>query len=541
MLSDKRQAVFWWWAALTFILVVFWAIVGSSYDRLVFFNTLTLGICAALIAIPGGGILANAASRKSWLGRITFVLTFAFALIPVVFQVSCWDSAFGKLGWLTATFTGTNQPIVSAWCATIWIHAATLAPQVAILFLVVILSGSRVHEEQALVDTSPGQVFWNVSLRRFLPVIGAAMVWSIISCSKEIAVTDIYQIGTIAEQVYLGFSLGQFRSLLGTGPATELAADNTLSLGLQVTTIAWLIISAAMLFSSMLRERVQFSEEFIPIANKPPQPLWGKIATTLTLLVLYGLPTWNLLARASFQVVRIDGQPTAVHSTNNFFFAIRRAVVDYSPQTHWSLIVSACCLAITLVLAILLVWLAKQNRYSKVGVLILVAACFALPGPVIGTGLLKLYTLIDSSWIEFLFNRTVAPVVFADVIVCLPITVLLLWFVLASTPSDAQDHLETEGASSWSVYWQLGVVSNVLPILGISILCFVLAYGDLSASQMVLPPGVETVSRLTLGLMHAGVNEMTAALSIVNISVILVVSLLGWKLISLKWRNRKQQ
>lgn len=540
MLSDKRNAVFWCWWAFTALLIIFWAIAGSSYDRLVFFNTLCLGVLSAAISIPFAAVLANAASRKTLLGRLTLVLTLAFAMVPIVFQVSCWDAAFGKLGWLTAKFTGTNQPIVSAWFATIWIHAVALAPQIAVLFLVAILGGRRTHEEQALMDTTPSQVFWKVSLPRFFPVMGVALIWSIISCSKEIAVTDIYQIGTVAEQVYLGFSLGQFRSLLGTGPATDLAADNTLSLGLQLSTIAWLVLSAITVFLSLLRTQTN-STDFIPTTKQQAQNGVGKLITTLALLVLFGLPAWNLIARASFQVVRVNGQPTGLHSMDNFFFAIRRAVFDYSPQTYWSLIVGACCLVITLILSILFVGLAKQRRYARLLVLGSVAICFALPGPVIGTGLLKIYTWIDSSWIEFLYNRTVAPVIFADVIVCLPITILLLWFVTASSPSDAREHLSMEGAGEWRVFWQLGVVANWVPIVGISILCFIQAYGDLSASQMVLPPGVETVPRLTLGLMHAGVNEMTAALSIVNISVILLVSLVGWKLVSLKWRNRKQQ
>lgn len=528
------------WIAITVLLIIFWAIAGSPYDCLVFFNTLSLGFLSALISIPFAGLLANAASRKTWLGRISLLLTLAFALVPIVFQVSCWDSAFGKLGWLTATFTGTNQPMVSAWVATIWIHAAALAPQIAILFLVVILGGRRVHEEQALIDTTPGQVFLNVTLRRYLPVIGVAVVWSIISCSKEIAVTDIYQIGTVAEQVYLGFSLGQFRSLLGTGPATELAADNTLSLGLQVSTIAWLVCSAFMLFSSLLKEQSNASD-FIPIVKQQPQRILGKLSTISALLILFGLPAWNLGARASFQVVRIDGKPTGAHSLDNFFFALRRAVFDYAPQTSWSVIIAVCCAIITLILAIVLVWVARKSRIAKLILLVPIAVCFALPGPVIGTGLLKFYSWIDSSTVEYLFNRTVAPVIFADIIVSLPVTVLLLWLVVASSPADAQDHVKTEGASSWKIFWQFGIIANWMPILGIAILCFVLAYGDLSASQMVLPPGVETVPRLTLGLMHAGVNEMTAALSIVNISAILLVSLSGWKLISLKWRNRKQQ
>ncbi len=540
MPSHRRKPIIWIWLGLTLLLLGFWALWGSSYDRLVLINTFTLGILAAVVSIPCGVLLANAGARSTVLGRTTLLLTLAFALVPIVFQVSCWDAAFGKLGWVTASFTGANQPIVSAWFATIWIHAVSLAPQIAILYLVMILGGPKVHEEQALLDSTPWQVLWNVTYPRYLPVTAAALGWSIICCSREIAVTDIYQIGTVAEQVYLGFSLGQFSTLLGTGTATQLASDNSLSLGLQVSTIAWLVLSAVLVFSALI-PRDRHSESFLPVRTKTPQRIAGKIATLLTLLLLFGVPVWNLIARASFQVTRIDGRPVGGHSLDSISHSLRRAVTDYSPQTYWSLLIAVFCVAITLAVGVLFAWLAKQNRGVRFFLLVFISICFALPGPVIGTGLLKIYTQIDTKWIEFLFNRTIAPTVLAAVIVCLPITVVLLWFIFSSTPEDLEEHLHLEGGGHWKAFWQLGINANLKPITGVAILCFILAYGDLSATQMVLPPGVETVPRLTLGLMHSGVNNMTAALSIVNISTILLVSLAGWWLISLKWRKRRQQ
>jgi ABC-type spermidine/putrescine transport system permease subunit II len=44
---------------------------------------------------------------------------------------------------------------------------------------------------------------------------------------------------------------------------------------------------------------------------------------------------------------------------------------------------------------------------------------------------------------------------------------------------------------------------------------------------------MDTVPRLMLGLLHAGVDEMTAALTIVTVGIILLISIAGWGLIRL--------
>lgn len=539
-MADAPKRVFSYsWMLCSGALFVYWLAYGTSYDRLVMVNTVTLGLLSALVSIPLGAILANSCARQTRLGKLTRLFVVAFALIPIVFQVSCWDAAFGRLGWITAKLSGTNQPIVSGWIASIWIHAVALAPQLALIFLVSRFLGTRVQDEQALLDSRRWQVFLYVTLPRQLPVLGAAVCWSIISCSREIAVTDIYQVGTLAEQVYLGFSLGQFDSVLGIGPARVLAEGNSLSIPLQILTIIWLVFSACIVFSRLVQFKSE-SENTLPFRATRSVRATETILTATTLLVLFGIPVWNLLARASFHVSRIEGKPIGGHSLEQFQISIRRAFFEYLPQTYWSFLIAGGCLLATMTLAVILAGLASQGSKRRALIVFTMSACFALPGPVIGTLLLKIYNGSELPWVHFLFNRTLFPAIAADILVCLPIAFLLIWFVIALTPSDSKEHMRTEGAGGWQTFWQMDLKPNRLPLLGVAVLCFVVAYGDLSSTQMVLPPGVETVPRLTLGLMHAGVNKMTAALTIVNVGTLLVVSAGAWWLVCLKWRTLKQ-
>ena len=138
----------------------------------------------------------------------------------------------------------------------------------------------------------------------------------------------------------------------------------------------------------------------------------------------------------------------------------------------------------------------------------------------------------------WLYDQTIFAPVLANVIFCFPIGALLCWFVLRNTATDAQENASLEGASSISNLIRLGVFANAYAFLGIWILTFAYCFGELSASQMVLPPGIDTIPRVTLGLLHSGVDEMTAALTIVTVFFLFVVSGIGCSAI---WLNNRRQ
>ena len=102
---------------------------------------------------------------------------------------------------------------------------------------------------------------------------------------------------------------------------------------------------------------------------------------------------------------------------------------------------------------------------------------------------------------------------------------------------DSQENAQLEGASTLSRLMSLGIASNHWAFLGIWLITFAACFGELSASQMVLPPGIDTVPRLTLGLLHSGVDEMTAALTIVTVAFLFLISGLGCAAI---WLNNRR-
>ena len=206
-LAPNQKLVFAVWSLVSVALLAVLVLFLSPEDRNIAWRTVTLGAMTSLIAIPIGILLAWVANGRGFIAAMVRMFCVVGVLLPVFAHVTAWDAAFGKLGLLTNTFGDVLKPIVSRWPAAVWIHSMVAAPQVAVLFLVAMRSGSEAWEDAIRLEVGSAAANIRILLWRFLPVAVAAALWTIICCAREIAVTDIYQIGTLSEQVYLGLSL----------------------------------------------------------------------------------------------------------------------------------------------------------------------------------------------------------------------------------------------------------------------------------------------------------------------------------------------
>ncbi len=397
--TDSKTRIIWIvaWGAFSVALayVIFSRSVGA--DRTVAVNTVCLGLCSALVAIPLGALAAWVASGNGWLSRAMLVACVSLLIVPVFVHVSAWDSAFGKLGWLTATQGEVLKPIVSGWVSAIWIHAVAATPQVAIILLLGLSEGRRTFEEQALLETGRASVFWYVTLPRLSPLILLCAVWIFLNCAREIAVSDIYRIGTLAEQVYLGFSLGQFNSIRGNWTPQQIADAQSLGSLVTIAVVGWVIITGIWFFSRMTRLEFDSSQWRPAQIGKSRSSLAKKLSAIGLLLILVLVPLGNLFFRASFLVESIGGKPTVSHSFAQLAAVLGRVFTQYQPEFAWSTTIAAVSATLILGVVTLLTWLACQSRVWKtVFVLVLTVSC-AVPGPMFG------------SWLSTLFSSLTQP------------------------------------------------------------------------------------------------------------------------------------
>ena len=510
------------------------ALPNSAADRAVFVRTVMLGICASLIAVPLGALIAWVCSAEGTVSKLLLIASLALLLVPMFIHVSGWDAAFGKLGWLTSTSGQVLVPLVSGWTAASWIHGLAAVPQVALILLIGLRMGDRTYEEQALLETSSTRVFWNITFPRIAPLLVLCVVWNIIFCAREIAVTDLYQIGTLAEQIYLGYSLS-INSVGGNWSADQLAQAGNISSTLTIAIVGWLSAVSLFLFTKLTA--LEFSSDQITPRQAAVCGWKRNLIGVLILVVLVGVPIGNVLLRASFFVLPIDGVPTQGYSINQIFKAITGSALDYKNEFMWSFLIATCSATLILALATLIGFAARKSRLAQVVLAVAMAITCALPGPTIGTLIAGLFSNLENgTLIHWLYNYTITGPVIANFIFCWPLGTLIVWFVFRKIPEDTLDAAGVDGAGWFSRLRQFGLAENRLALIGCWFVTFALSFGELSASQVVRPAGMDTVPRKMLGDLHAGVNEMTAGITIVTAFTIVIISLVGCYFIRLNQR-----
>ena len=502
----------------------------DGYGRQVALRTLGLGLSAGLVSVPLGLLITWVCRSRSLFSDGLVLTCIGLVFVPLFLQVSAWDSAFGKLGWFS-TQGDSLQPLLTGWAAAVWIHGVAAAPQVALIMMVGLMMGGRSWEEQAMLDATPSIVFWNVTARKLLPLIMIGFVWTLVVTAREIAVTDIFQIGTLAEQIYLGYSLGQFNPGLSPWSAEDIARAESTRWQLAVALVFWVVVVFVVACFSYLRP--YFNSDHWMKDQKSFGPMtWPKLCVGLLLWCGIALvPLGNLLVRASFGVERIAGEPVPDYSLSQLGRSVQRVFTEYNVEMQWSLSIALVSAAVLMVVAIGFCWLAIENLKWRIAFVLCVALLASIPGPLLGVGVVSLCSSYDYDWLAYLYDRTIFPTVLATALFCWPLVALITYCVLAGTAKDALEHANVEGAGQLSRLIRIAVLQNWMAVVGCFLIAFVLSFGELSASQMVLPAGIDTVPRRMLGLLHSGVNELTAAFSLVNFLLVFMLAIISWVLI----------
>ncbi len=515
--TQRFLAVIWCVAAL--LLVVYWLAFASHLSARVIAATVGLGLGASFLSLALAVPLV-AAMHTSRHRTIYLLLLVTLATVPVYVQVGAWDSIFGKLGWLTLSITDSFTPLVNRWLAAIWIHGVAAAPQVALILTAGLSLGRGQYEEQGLLDTSSAGVFWKITLRRLIPFGALAILWVMLVCSREIAVTDIYQIGTLAEYIYLGYAMGQGMQMLTPWGAEA----QELSVLLQLITVGWFGTTAWWLAARFLEVDWDLStNEWDRLDQRGG---WGKRALgALVVFAIFLAPIANVFVRGSMAVRRIQGVPQQVFEPSSFLTSIGRCLRDYQSEFFWSMAIATVGSLFVFVTASVLTFFAIRHRGVRALFLLLLVSMLALPGPLIGSFVFQLSMISNArTWVAFADRTIVAPTLASSLFVW-PVVAIMIWQVFKSTDRNLFVQAQLDGAGWFRQLVSIAWSNSKGVLVGVWGIAFVLILGELSASQMVQVAGVDTLPRLTLGLLHSGVDEKTAAVTF--LTMVLSGSLTG--------------
>ncbi len=469
-------------------------------------NTLLLIAGTLAISLPVGTLLAIALFRTDVLFRRAATVTVGLLLlVPLYVQAVAWQNGFGSSGWFTLLTAGPYQAgLLEGWSGAIWVHAMAAVPWETLIVGAALRFAEPELEEMALLDASAWQVLTRVTLRQARAALGLAAVWVAIVVATEMTVTDLFQIGpvrirTYAEEIYTQFALGT-----EPGPPPAALAG--------VVVVGCLATFAVLLCVKMGSWRPQPSE-------RPPLTYrlnrWRGLASAsiiAVVLAMIGIPLASLVYKAGAVVVPIGGRSERSWSIQRCFELIVQSPDRYRHELTWSVAIASCAALIAIILALSLGLLARRGRWWGAPAVCLSVVCLAVPGPLVGVGLIRLFNHPALPALNALYDRSIAVVSIAQAVRAFPVAMLIVWHSLRTIPGELLDAAAIDGAGNWGqfrrVVWPLRWRAFGLAWLA----AFVVAVGDLSATILVTPPGVDTLGVRVAQMLHANTLNDLAGL-----------------------------
>lgn len=474
-----------------------WFDVESTLSRWpgALFRSLRLSLLTSFTATFCGLALAFALARCKWPVSGPFRFLWAIGLfLPLPIVATIWLGAFSNLG-RTQAFGISERPLVAGWQAAWVVHTIAALPLVVTILAIALRRTDPDLEDFARLQYPPRRAIPRSTLRSILPAIGATNLVVLIVTAGDMTVTDLVQERTFAEETYL-------QAQMGDGLAS--AARTALPITLMVTPaiLLWLRFQVGRIGPTVTRRG--FSHEPRPWYDGRLGGIAGLIVCAVTLLI--GLiPIGSLAWRAG----RSGGAATIGQfprwSAAALFRNLADAAPDISDTTFWTISV-ACVVAMGgTVLAWCMVSSLAGREWGRITLVLAATLGLAIPGPVAGLGVLWLWmpipALYDSPFV------IVAAILFRF----LGIAVFLLWAASRSIARDVRESASLDGLSVLERFRRLEWPVMSWGAAASSLCLFAFSAGELPATNMTVPPGVEMMSVRLWSLMHTGMESHLAA------------------------------
>src|SRR5262249_11892812 len=181
---------------------------------------------------------------------------------------------------------------------------------------------------------------------------------------------------------------------------------------------------------------------------------------------------------------------------------------------------------VTAVLALLTCWLALGTRWFQAAVLLLIAAAWALPGPIVGLGLKGAIShllpserggVVENVWY---LGPSPAPALWAYLLRFFPYAIAVLWPVVRLLPRELRESARVDGAGPAQELRHVVGPLTLPALLRAGLVVAVLALGELSAGKLVETPGSQTFAHEVFTQMHYGVTNDLAAYCLILLGAV---------------------
>jgi iron(III) transport system permease protein len=382
-------------------------------------------------------------------------------------------------------------------------------PWAALLTAASLRTVERRLEEESLLDATPLRVIRRVSLRRGSGGMWAAAVWIAVVCATEIAVTDLFQLRTFAEEIYTEASLGSLSGASSTLVSSDLAIGVAL-IALLVCLALWLMVPWLPAAASIAADaRWKW---------RPPKGRWrlAVVMWCLAAAVLL-LPLAGLVWKAGIDVHQREGGYERSWSAAKAAMMVARSPWEHRREWGWSLAIGGLAAGGAVIVGVQLAWLARVRAGSAKPLAMGIAVGLAVPAPLWGVWVIGLLNHSPQSVfapLTVLYDRTLAAPVLVQMIRALPLASLWLWSQFSSIPQDLLEAARSEGAGPMTQLTRVALPLRRSGLVAAGLIGLVLAMGEISATLLVVPPGVTTISVRVFQLIHYGVDDRVAAVSL---------------------------
>ena len=519
-------------------------------------NSLWLVAVTLAISIPIGTAIAVALGRTdARLRRIVAVALGIMLVVPLYLHAAGWEAGFGMSGWFTEVTAAPYQAgLLSGWRGAVWVHGMAAIPWMVLIVGTAVRFVEPELEEAALLDCSAWRVLLHVTLRRALPAIGVAAVWIAVGVATEMTVTDIFQtpgvgLRTYAEEIYTDFALG-------TDPGPPPGA----AIGVAVTGV---------LAACGLMLCLAAASWTPPTARTPLVFRLGRsrglvsLGLLLAAAAIFGVPLVSLIVKAGESVTHSAAGFSRGWSAAEGLKILVESPVRFRWEIGWSALIAVVAASGVLALAVPIGWIARRRDgiglLVKVAAVSLSAAALAVPGPLVGIGLIKVFNapgavpLVNAQGpkteaapqakpgkpdtvplttprdyiavvLNFLYDRTILVAAIGQAVRAFPLCMLIVWHALNTVPADLLEAAALDGAGAWTRLARI-VLPLRWPALAFAWLAaFVVAIGELAATILVIPPGVTTLGVRISQLLHFNIQNELAGLCLILMAAAAVLA-----------------
>jgi iron(III) transport system permease protein len=465
-------------------------------------RSIVLAAGAAVLAVIIGVPYAFLCEKTDLPGRSFFALAYLVPLlIPAYLQAIVWGRLLAQNGPVNSALMDllglASAPIdVHSVGGAVVVLALAYFPFVTLLTISGLKTLDRSYEEAALIERGPLRTVARVTLPMVRPQIAAAALFVFVFSIIDFGVPDVLRVQVYPVEIFIQFSAlyDERAAILLSLP---LLAVTVVAIALQVHTMrgrSYVSFQAG--YGCSLRYRLGAARG----------AAWSFCALVLSVGVLVPVLALAQAAGPLQTYVKALGS-----SIGQIGFSFLLAGVAAALMTAFSVLVALA--------------LYSAKGLGKTLAEYLSQMAFALPPIVLGIGMIKLWNRPATDWLY----GSAWIVILGYVAHFIPFTIRALYANLQQLDPRLLEAGRLTRTPSLMVAWRI-----LLPLLRNGLLTaffigFVLSFGELGVTLLVIPPGAETMPIRIYNFMHYGAEATVAALGLMLLvaQMVLAVALLG--------------